>query len=211
MLAAQEYNHSTAEVLVDNASSSQVVTITDEPLINGQSHEQVTIDNSQESTPTTTGEGHSLSASSMSDTKILILKLKQTSPNSSTTDGTSGSPSGNPFEDEPMTPRLKSLTRSPRRHHSNGSGLVSRIRGPWTLCEDTKLTELVQSNGACRWSTIASMLDTGRIGKQCRERYSYSTVRLFPSPFVFLSLRVDGTIIWIQQLEKEHSQLKKTT
>lgn len=42
------------------------------------------------------------------------------------------------------------------------------------LQEDDKILDLVAAYGAKKWSVIASYLP-GRIGKQCRERYS--TVR----------------------------------
>eukprot|EP00744_Colponema_vietnamica_P003157 GILI01004876.1.p1 GENE.GILI01004876.1~~GILI01004876.1.p1 ORF type:complete len:423 (+),score=47.80 GILI01004876.1:53-1270(+) len=42
--------------------------------------------------------------------------------------------------------------------------------GPWTKEEDALLSELVKKYGVRRWSVIASNL-SGRIGKQCRERW----------------------------------------
>ena len=44
------------------------------------------------------------------------------------------------------------------------------IKGPWTEEEDKQLVRLVAQYGAKRWSYIATFL-SGRIGKQCRERY----------------------------------------
>lgn len=41
----------------------------------------------------------------------------------------------------------------------------------WTPAEDQLLVELVTQNGPHSWSTIATLLNTNRIGKQCRERY----------------------------------------
>ena len=39
----------------------------------------------------------------------------------------------------------------------------------WTAAEDKILQEVVEKNGAHRWSTVAGYLP-GRMGKQCRER-----------------------------------------
>eukprot|EP01028_Stygiella_incarcerata_P002982 TRINITY_DN15662_c0_g1_i3.p1 TRINITY_DN15662_c0_g1~~TRINITY_DN15662_c0_g1_i3.p1 ORF type:complete len:397 (-),score=130.02 TRINITY_DN15662_c0_g1_i3:8-1198(-) len=46
----------------------------------------------------------------------------------------------------------------------------SFVKGNWTAEEDQKLLDLVAEYGPKRWSYIASKL-SGRIGKQCRERY----------------------------------------
>ena len=45
------------------------------------------------------------------------------------------------------------------------------VKGPWTAEEDAKVVDLVSTHGAKKWSVIANCLP-GRIGKQCRERYS---------------------------------------
>lgn len=70
------------------------------------------------------------------------------------------------------------------------------VKGPWTkevrmharpVCdaqEDDLVVELVARHGAKRWSLIASHL-SGRIGKQCRERYVRARRRL--------TGRADGT------------------
>jgi hypothetical protein len=50
-----------------------------------------------------------------------------------------------------------------------GGSLVKR---PWTPEEDTALVAAVHKYGACRWSMIATQLSTGRVGKQCRERWN---------------------------------------
>jgi hypothetical protein len=42
--------------------------------------------------------------------------------------------------------------------------------GPWTAEEDRVVIDLVQENGPQKWTFIASHL-SGRIGKQCRERW----------------------------------------
>ncbi|KAH7553695.1 hypothetical protein ACOSQ2_029780 [Xanthoceras sorbifolium] len=44
------------------------------------------------------------------------------------------------------------------------------VKGPWTQEEDDKITELVARYGPTKWSVIAKSL-SGRIGKQCRERW----------------------------------------
>ncbi|KAL5549951.1 hypothetical protein UlMin_000127 [Ulmus minor] len=44
------------------------------------------------------------------------------------------------------------------------------VKGPWTQEEDEKIVELVSRYGPTKWSLIAKSL-TGRIGKQCRERW----------------------------------------
>lgn len=47
----------------------------------------------------------------------------------------------------------------------------SRSRGNWTQEEDELLTSLVQEFGLKKWAVIAAKLPSGRIGKQCRERW----------------------------------------
>ncbi|XP_054782204.1 transcription factor MYB3R-3-like [Prosopis cineraria] len=44
------------------------------------------------------------------------------------------------------------------------------VKGPWTQEEDDKIVELVSKYGPTKWSVIAKSL-SGRIGKQCRERW----------------------------------------
>nr|URY18756.1 MYB protein [Zanthoxylum bungeanum] len=44
------------------------------------------------------------------------------------------------------------------------------VKGPWTQEEDDMITELVSKYGPTKWSVIAKSL-SGRIGKQCRERW----------------------------------------
>ena len=48
----------------------------------------------------------------------------------------------------------------------NSLGVSKRA---WTPSEDKMLQEIVEKNGAHRWSTVATYLP-GRMGKQCRER-----------------------------------------
>ena len=58
----------------------------------------------------------------------------------------------------------------PEGKQKSKDGIVM-VKGPWTEEEDGKVVELVSKYGAKRWSLIASHLQ-GRIGKQCRERWS---------------------------------------
>ena len=48
--------------------------------------------------------------------------------------------------------------------------IVTTNKGPWTEQEDKKLIELVEKYGAEKWAYISKCF-TGRIGKQCRERW----------------------------------------
>jgi len=45
------------------------------------------------------------------------------------------------------------------------------VKGPWTEEEDRKVIELVKIYGLKKWKIISSFLP-GRIGKQCRERWT---------------------------------------
>ena len=45
------------------------------------------------------------------------------------------------------------------------------VKGNWSAEEDKTLCDLVDQWGDKKWSFIASKLNTGRLGKQCRERY----------------------------------------
>lgn len=46
------------------------------------------------------------------------------------------------------------------------------LKLPWTPEEDEMLIAAVAKYGAARWSMIATALETGRVGKQCRERWN---------------------------------------
>ena len=46
------------------------------------------------------------------------------------------------------------------------------VKRPWTPEEDAKLMDAVAKYGAGRWSMIATVLATGRVSKQCRERWN---------------------------------------
>ncbi|PUZ37846.1 hypothetical protein GQ55_9G152400 [Panicum hallii var. hallii] len=57
---------------------------------------------------------------------------------------------------------------------SAGSGLLTRLpplRGPWTEEEDETLKAMVEVYGERKWAAISRHLH-GRIGKQCRERWT---------------------------------------
>lgn len=41
----------------------------------------------------------------------------------------------------------------------------------WTPAEDQHLLELIALHGSHSWPNLATLLNTGRVGKQCRERY----------------------------------------
>lgn len=51
------------------------------------------------------------------------------------------------------------------------SSSASRSRGNWTKEEDQMLRDLVGQYGLKKWAVIATKLPSGRIGKQCRERW----------------------------------------
>jgi hypothetical protein len=48
---------------------------------------------------------------------------------------------------------------------------AARKRSSWTQAEDEAITEHVRRNGPKNWTAIAQQLPSGRIGKQCRERW----------------------------------------
>ncbi|GFR40756.1 hypothetical protein Agub_g1368 [Astrephomene gubernaculifera] len=58
---------------------------------------------------------------------------------------------------------------------------LARVKGGWTSAEDQLLKRLVEEHGEGNWSVIARHLnaalgkpaESGRIGKQCRERYNH--------------------------------------
>eukprot|EP00516_Mucochytrium_quahogii_P007825 CAMPEP_0203765092 /NCGR_PEP_ID=MMETSP0098-20131031/18219_1 /ASSEMBLY_ACC=CAM_ASM_000208 /TAXON_ID=96639 /ORGANISM=" , Strain NY0313808BC1" /LENGTH=457 /DNA_ID=CAMNT_0050661315 /DNA_START=322 /DNA_END=1692 /DNA_ORIENTATION=+ len=55
---------------------------------------------------------------------------------------------------------------------ANSQMCNSKFRGAWTKDEDKRLIEIVQRRGARGWTQVASELNTGRNGRQCRERWS---------------------------------------
>ncbi|KAH9256620.1 hypothetical protein BASA81_005124 [Batrachochytrium salamandrivorans] len=54
---------------------------------------------------------------------------------------------------------------------ATGGDSSSRSRGNWTKEEDQLLRDLVGQYGLKKWAVIATKLPSGRIGKQCRERW----------------------------------------
>jgi len=71
-------------------------------------------------------------------------------------------------EDEDRPTRMSSPDTS-SSEQGRGAALVKR---PWTPEEDMALIAAVHKYGAARWSMIATQLSTGRVGKQCRERWN---------------------------------------
>merc|ERR1719174_144401 len=70
---------------------------------------------------------------------------------------------------------LANITRasSPDTSGSDSAGRgAPLVKRPWTPEEDELLIAAVRKYGACRWSMIATQLSTGRVGKQCRERWN---------------------------------------
>merc|ERR1719230_472517 len=63
---------------------------------------------------------------------------------------------------------------TPTRSSSPSSceGKAALVKRPWTPEEDDALVAAVRKYGACRWAMIATHLSTGRVGKQCRERWN---------------------------------------
>ena len=72
-------------------------------------------------------------------------------------------------DDEERPTRASSPDTCGSDKGSSGAALVKR---PWTPEEDTLLIAAVHKYGACRWSMIATQLSSGRVGKQCRERWN---------------------------------------
>ena len=65
-------------------------------------------------------------------------------------------------------------TTSSEERNGVGAGITGGplVKRPWTPEEDAALVAAVHKYGACRWSMIATQLSTGRVGKQCRERWN---------------------------------------
>ena len=78
------------------------------------------------------------------------------------------------YEDERL---LANITRASSPDTSSGASDsagrgAALVKRPWTAEEDELLIAAVHKYGACRWSMIATQLSTGRVGKQCRERWN---------------------------------------
>jgi len=69
-----------------------------------------------------------------------------------------------------ISQRLSDRTEKQCLHRWKNVLKPTLVKGPWTAWEDAKVLELVGRYGARKWSLIASNL-SGRIGKQCRERW----------------------------------------
>lgn len=76
---------------------------------------------------------------------------------------------------EPTMKRSKSVSEDVYVEYSVDGSFKMRngmkLKGQWTVDEDTKLIDLVTRYGTRRWSLIARAL-YGRVGKQCRERWN---------------------------------------
>ncbi|CAL5444613.1 unnamed protein product [Camellia sinensis] len=59
----------------------------------------------------------------------------------------------------------------PTRKPCKGRKKSNSVKGQWTIEEDRELIEMVEKYGVRKWSQIAEMMEGGRIGKQCRERW----------------------------------------
>ena len=74
------------------------------------------------------------------------------------------------YDDDEERPTRAS---SPDTCGSDGAGRgAALVKRPWTPEEDALLMAAVHKYGACRWSMIATQLSSGRVGKQCRERWN---------------------------------------
>ena len=67
---------------------------------------------------------------------------------------------------------LERRKKTPIAMDALSTGQAALSKRPWTEEEDAALTAAVNKYGASRWSMIATQVATGRIGKQCRERWN---------------------------------------
>lgn len=73
------------------------------------------------------------------------------------------------------------------------------IKGPWSAEEDASVIELVRTHGVRSWSFIAKQL-TGRLGKQCRERwYNHLNPDIIKAPW---TAEEDAIIIEVCNVNK---------
>lgn len=80
----------------------------------------------------------------------------------------------------------------------------------WTPAEDWMLQEIVEKNGAHRWSTVATYLP-GRMGKQCRERCARAVVLGAVAAITCCSPRgADGSITSALMSKRVHGHLRRT-
>ena len=64
------------------------------------------------------------------------------------------------------------MSAEPRTASEEADGHSKVGKHSWTPEEDEKLMAAVTKYGACRWSMIAMHVASGRVGKQCRERWN---------------------------------------
>ena len=64
------------------------------------------------------------------------------------------------------------MSAEPRTAGEEADGHSKVGKHSWTPEEDEKLMAAVTKYGACRWSMIAMHVASGRVGKQCRERWN---------------------------------------
>ena len=64
------------------------------------------------------------------------------------------------------------VSAEPRTASEEADGHSKVGKHSWTPEEDEKLMAAVTKYGACRWSMIAMHVASGRVGKQCRERWN---------------------------------------
>ena len=64
------------------------------------------------------------------------------------------------------------VSAEPRTASEEADGHSKVGKHSWTPEEDEKLMAAVTKWGACRWSMIAMHVASGRVGKQCRERWN---------------------------------------
>ncbi len=68
--------------------------------------------------------------------------------------------------------RGRAATGSRRRSRAGTNTVPQKLKGPWTDEEDAKLVRLVLELGPKNWRIIAMHM-TGRVAKQCRERWHH--------------------------------------
>lgn len=69
------------------------------------------------------------------------------------------------------TDEITPLVEAAAHARAAGRSNWGRKKRPWTPDEDDLLCNLIAVHGPQKWSQIARLLGTGRLGKQCRERW----------------------------------------
>ena len=64
------------------------------------------------------------------------------------------------------------MSHSPTPSDDTNTHSPTLVKRPWTPEEDELLIDAVTKYGAARWSMIATTIASGRVGKQCRERWT---------------------------------------